>query len=244
MIDLYKGDCLEVMDELIEEGVKVDAIITDPPYVVSRKSGFSNTSENTPERFVKKYGNHSIDFGEWDKSELNLNEILSRFYKLLNNGGVVIFFYDIWKMQELKQSAEAVKFKQPRICEWIKTNPVPINSKINYLSNAKECFATFTKKSKPIFNSSYDKGIYEYPICHGKERTKHPTQKPLQLMKDLVKKHTNENLTVLDPFMGSGTTMVACRNLNRRGIGIEMDEKYFNIAKKRIEDTVAEKGLI
>ena len=90
------------------------------------------------------------------------------------------------------------------------------------------------KKSKPTFNSQYDIGVYNYPICSGNERTEHPTQKPLKLMCDLIKIHSNESDLILDPFMGSGTTGVACRNLNRNFIGIELDEKYFTIASERI----------
>jgi len=141
-------------------------------------------------------------------------------------------------MQELKECAEMEKFKQPRLCEFVKTNPVPINSQLNYLSNAKEYFATFVKKSKPTFNSKYNKGIFEYPICSGNERTKHPTQKPLKLMEELVNIHTNQKDLILDPFMGSGTTGVACKNLNRNFIGIEVDKNYFTIAKDRINGII------
>ena len=232
-IKLYNGDCLKRMDKLIAKGIKVDAIITDPPYIISRDSGYVN---NAPDKqdYIKKYGKHKIDFGEWDKKELELKSLLEKFYALLNDGGTLIMFYDIWKFQELKAFADIVKFKQPRIGEWVKTNPVPINSKLNYLSNCKEYFVTFTKKSKPTFNSQYDNATYSYPICGGKERTKHPTQKPLTLFEDLVIKHTNENDLVLDPFMGSGTTGVACKNLKRRFIGVELDNNYFEIAKTRV----------
>ena len=221
------------MDKLIADGVVVDAIITDSPYIISKKSGYVN---NAPDKkdYIAKYGKHTIDFGEWDKIDININLIFERFYKLLKDGGTVVFFYDGWKMQELKECAEMEKFKQPRLCQWIKTNPVPINSKLNYLNNAKEYFATFIKKSKPTFNSKYDNGVYEYPICSGNERTSHPTQKPYKLIADLVFIHSNENDLVLDYFMGSGTTGVACKNLNRNFIGIELDEKYFTIAKDRI----------
>lgn len=117
-------------------------------------------------------------------------------------------------------------------------NPVPINSKINYLSNAVEYFFTFVKKSKPTFNSSYDNGIYSYPICHGKERYQHPTQKPLQLISDLIKKHSNEGDLVLDTFAGTGTTAHACINLKRNYIMIEKDENYFKIMQDRINKII------
>ena len=94
------------------------------------------------------------------------------------------------------------------------------------------------KKSKWTFNrlnDNYDRPELNYPVVAGKEKTSHPTQKPIKLMEELIKRHSNVGDTVLDNFMGSGTTGVACKNLNRKFIGIELDETYFNLAKERIE---------
>jgi site-specific DNA-methyltransferase (adenine-specific) len=226
-ITLINGDCLDNMKD-IKSG-SVDLILTDPPYIISRDSGYTSGK-------LKKYKTHSIDFGEWDKEPLQLEALFEEYYRVLKNGGTLIMFYDIWKFQECKEVADKVKFKQPRIGTWVKTNPVPINSKINYLSNAIEYFMTFVKKGGPTYNSVYDNAIYEYPICHGKERTEHPTQKPLKLITDLILKHTNDGDLVLDMFMGSGTTGEACVKNNRKFIGIELDESYFNIAKERIDN--------
>ncbi len=146
----------------------------------------------------------------------------------------MIIFYDVWKSSELKISAEKFKFKQPRIGAWIKTNPVPINSKINYLSNATEYFFTFVKGSKPTFNSEYDSGFYHYPICHGKERYQHPTQKPLSLISEIINKHSNMGDMVFDCFAGTGTTGHACIKNQRDFILIEKDEKYYNIILERL----------
>lgn len=228
---LINRDCFDYIKEL--ENNSVDLILTDPPYFISRDSNFKNISETTPDDMRKKY-DISIDFGEWDKGEIDWNTLLSEYYRVLKPGGTLIIFYDSWKSNELKLYAEKNKFKQPRIGMWVKTNPVPINSKLNYLSNAVEYFFTFVKKSKPTFNSSYDNGIYNYPICHGKERYKHPTQKPLQLISDLINKHSNPGDLVLDTFAGTGTTAHACLNLNRNYIMIEKDENYFNIMTDRI----------
>jgi site-specific DNA-methyltransferase (adenine-specific) len=119
-----------------------------------------------------------------------LNLLFKEYYRVLKKGGTVIFFFDIWKSNIIKEVAELNKFKQPRIGQWV-NNPVPINSN-NYLSNSIEYFFTFVKGGKPTFNSIYDNGIYKYPLCHGKQRFDHPTQKPLELIKDLVRKHSNE----------------------------------------------------
>ena len=86
---------------------------------------------------------------------------------------------------------------------------------MNYLSNAIEFFFTFVKGKKPTFHSVYDNGVYKYPICHGKERYDHPTQKPLSLICDIINKHSNEGDVVLDNFAGTGTTAHACILNNR-----------------------------
>jgi DNA modification methylase len=134
--------------------------------------------------------------------------------------------------------ADKNKFKQGRICVWQKTNPVPINSKINYLSNANEYFFSFIKDKKPTFNSEYDNGVYKYPICHGKERLDHPTQKPLALITELIKKHSNIGDLVLDTFAGSGTTGEACNILERKYILMERDNNYYNLILKRLNNTI------
>lgn len=228
---LINGDCLAHLSEI--ESKSIDLILIDPPYLVSRESNFKKISDSTPTEMATKY-NISIDFGEWDKEELNWDNLFNQFNRILKSGGTLIIFYDVWKSSELKLTAEKYKFKQPRVCIWSKTNPVPINSSVNYLSNANEYFFTFTKGSSPTFNSKYDNGIYKYPICHGKERYQHPTQKPLQLMIDLVEKHSEPGDLVLDCFAGTGTTGHACKLLNREFILIEKDDTYFEIIKERL----------
>jgi DNA modification methylase len=227
------GDCLVELDKI--DNNSIDLILIDPPYIISRDSNFKNYSDSISKELLTKYGKHSIDFGDWDKVELDWNKLFTHFKRILKSGGTLIIFYDIWKSAEIKIVADANNFKQPRVCCWIKTNPVPINSKLNYLSNANEYFFTFVKGSKPTFNSEYDKGIYSYPICHGKERYNHPTQKPLSLIKDLIQKHTNIGDVVLDCFAGSGTTGHAAELTDRKYILIEKDETYFSIIQERLE---------
>lgn len=233
---ILQGDCFELIRNI--ESKSVDLILVDPPYLISRDSNFKNYSENTSKELVTKYANISIDFGDWDKSEIDWDFLFKEYHRILKDGGTLIIFYDIWKSNEIKQVADKYKFKQPRVCQWQKTNPVPINSKINYLSNAIEYFFTFVKGKKPTFHSVYDNGVYKYPICHGKERYEHPTQKPLQLIVDIVSKHSNPDDVVLDTFAGTGTTAHACVLTDRRYIVIERDEQYFNIIKSRIEPII------
>lgn len=216
------------------EDNSVDLILIDPPYLISRDSNFKKSSDTTPLEMKIKY-NISIDFGDWDKGTLDWNFLFSNFYRILKKGGTLIIFYDIWKSNELKELSSKFKFKQPRVCSWVKTNPVPINSKVNYLSNSTEYFFTFVKNGKPTFNSEYDNGIYKFPICHGKERLEHPTQKPLLLIESLILKHSNVGDVILDTFAGTFTTAVAASKLNRNWICIEKELKYVEMGKKRLQ---------
>ena len=235
---LINDDCFNHLKKI--ENKSIDLILVDPPYLISKKSNFKNYSDKANSDIITKYGSHSIDFGEWDKEEIDWDLLFKEYYRVLKDGGTLIFFFDVWKSTMIKEIAEKYKFKQPRIGQWQKTNPVPINSKINYLSNGTEYFFTFIKGKKPTFNSQYDHGVYKHPLCHGKERLEHPTQKPLNLITDLVRKHSNEGDLVLDTFAGTGTTGEACRNLNRRFILVERDEKYFLLIKNRLGENKIE----
>lgn|SRR5574343_14975 len=228
----YNDDCFNVFP-LIENN-SIDLIITDLPYGISRKSGYTaNSPENVD--YIKKYGKHKIEFGEWDNKELNLDDLSTEYYRMLRKGGVAVIFYDIWGATDIKEAFS--NFKSPRIGIWNKTNPVPINSKKNLLSNANEYFFSFVKDGNPTYNGEYHSGIFKYPICHGKERTEHPTQKPLGLIKEIIELYSDEGDLVMDSTAGVLTLAVACKQLGRNYIVIEKEKKYFDIGLERIKKT-------
>ena len=177
--------------------------------------------------YGKKYAVRT-NYGAWDSE--------------LKPGGTCIVFFDLWKITPLKEQLEGAEFKQIRFLEWVKTNPQPINSKVNYLTNCREIALLGIKKSKPTFNSSYDNAIYKFPIQGGKDRF-HPTQKNTKLFEELIKKHSNEGDVVLDPFLGSGTTAIAAINTDRNFLGCEMDQEYFEKAKSRISRALHKEEL-
>lgn len=169
------------------------------------------------------------DYGKWDENFTIdiLEQFIVEYYKKLKKGGTLIIFFDLWKITILKDLMEKHKFKQIRFIEWIKTNPQPRNSKVNYLTNCREIALLGVKGSNPTFNSSYDTGIYNFPIQGGKSRC-HPTQKSLALFEELIKKHSNEGDVVLDTFLGSGTTAIACKNTSRKFKGCELSKEYYD----------------
>jgi site-specific DNA-methyltransferase (adenine-specific) len=176
------------------------------------------------------------DYGDWDNNFTMdiLEKFVSEYYKKLKKGGTLIIFFDLWKITTLKEILEKYKFKQIRFIEWIKTNPQPLNSGVNYLTNCREIALLAIKGGSPTFNSKYDNGIYSFPLQGGKNRF-HPTQKNLLLFEELIKKHSNEGDTVLDTFLGSGTTAIACKNTKRRFKGCESSSDYFNKMKELMD---------
>lgn len=175
-------------------------------------------------------------FDKWDEDFTieELDKTVGHYYQKLRKGGTLILWFDIYKFETLKRIMEKHKFKQIRIIEWEKTNPQPRNSQVNYLTNAKEFAMSAVKVGKPTFNSSYDKGTYKYPFPGGKSRW-HATQKSLPLFEELIRKHSNEGDTVLDTFLGSGTTAIACKNTKRHFKGCEASEEYYNKMMKTID---------
>ncbi len=227
-----KIDALSFVKKL--EKASVNLVLTDPPYAVSRKTNFQSgpLTGDDRDRFRVNY-----EFGEWDEvDEPYFRELLKEYYRVLPKGGTVVMFYDLWKIQELREWMEDAGFKMIRFAEWVKTNPVPINRKRTYLSNAREAMVICVKGGSPTYNmhwldetgkySDQDKAIFNYPICHDTGRF-HTTQKPLALIKELVQIHSNEGDVVMDTFLGSGTTAVAGNALGRTTIGCELSDEYY-----------------
>ena len=215
---LMLGDCLERMKE-IPDG-SVDAVLTDPPYNISRENNFHTI------------GRAGIDFGEWDKGA-DIFTYIGEVSRVLDKNGSFVVFNDWKNLGDIVRFAETCGFETKDMLRLEKSNPMPRNRDRRYITDF-ECAIWFTKKgAKWVFNRQ-DENYQRPKFVHSIDKGLHPTQKSVKLMEELVKIHTNENQLILDCFMGSGTTGVACKNLNRKFIGIEMDQGYFNTAKERI----------
>ena len=224
MEQLYNRDSLQFMKEIPANSV--DAIITDPPYNISRDNNFTTM------------GRAGIDFGEWDK-DFDLTSWIKVAEPLLKKGGNIVIFNSWKNMTNITKSLEENGFEVKDLIRWKKTNAMPRNRDRRFITDYEVAVWAVKKGGKWTFNRLSD--TYEIPEIVGGLTPKsekieggHPTQKPVYVMKWLIERLTNEGDVVLDPFMGSGTTGVACKNLNRKFIGVELDENYYNIAYNRI----------
>ena len=240
-IDLIQGDCLEVMKS-IPDG-SIDSIITDPPYGTTACKWDSvidfDLMWEQLNRIIKPNG-AIVLFGS------------QPFTSALIMSNPKKFKYE-WIWQKSHATGHLNSKKQPmrqheNICVFYNKqctyNPQMI--KKSYIDKRTKSgqdkkvgvYSDFKKVERQIeVTDGYPKTIQYFATpFKGGEGGKHPTQKPLSLMEYLIRTYTNENETVLDFTMGSASTMVACQNTNRNGIGIEQDEKYFKIAQDRVKE--------
>lgn len=223
---IYNEDCIIGMSKI--ENESIDAIITDPPYNIARDNNFQTM------------GRSGIDFGEWDKGFDEFSWI-DKTFNILKNGGTLFIFNDWKNIGEIAKYAEGKGFEIKDMIRWKKSNPMPRNRDRRYITDFEVAVWLVKPKGKWVFNrlsDTYDRCEYEYPLTPQSEKVGHTTQKPIALMEEILRRHTNENQLILDPFMGSGTTAIACINTNRNYIGFELDEKYHKIANDRILNAI------
>lgn len=219
---LYKGDCLEMMKN-IEDG-SVDLVVTDPPYEIATTG--AGMYKQADKQYVKELNGMKDGFSEEVLDEL------CRVMKKIN----IYFFCSQKQIIPLLDYFVKKKKCNWNILSWHKTNPVPACGN-KYLTDT-EFILFFREKGVKVYGSFDTKRTwYATPLNQSdKKKYGHPTVKPLSILENLVVNSSQEGEVVLDCFMGSGSTGVACLNTNRNFIGIELDEGYFNIAQNRIEE--------
>lgn len=162
-------------------------------------------------------------------NDINFSDWLPKVYRVLKNGTHCYIFINPRNLKELQQAAEDAGFKFQQLIVWDKGNATPNR----YYLNAYEMILLLRKGAARNINNMGCKNILRVKNIIGKKD--HPTEKPVELNKILIENSSNYGDTVLDPFMGVGTCGEACVELNRNFIGMEIDEKYYNIAKERLE---------
>ena len=227
------GNSFEILSKI---NSKVDAVIVDPPYNTANK--------NT--KVLKGRKTRSSDFGKWDyftdNDYLSFTEHWLRLVKpMLKENGNLLIFSKLEYVSDIKRIYEKLGFRHHGTVIWHKTNPAPQIRKTGFLSSCEAIlWATNgfdNSKISYTFNFSKQNEMHNFietPICMGRERTAHPTQKPKRVLSHLIKIFTNEKDWILDCFAGSGTTAEAANELKRNSINIEADESYFDLMKKRL----------
>ena len=233
---LIQGDCLEEMDKLIAENVKVDAIICDPPYGTTACKWDSviplEPMWEQLKRIIKPNGAIVMTASQPFTTTLITSNMKMFKYCWVWQKQKPTNFYQV-KWQPLKEHEDVVVF--------CKVKPVynpqgtkPVNIKSGRKNKSSNLYSKYDGGDYVRKIGNYPRSIQFFPT-EGDSGRLHPTQKPVALMEYLIKTYTNEGETVLDFAMGSGTTGVACKNLNRDFIGIELDAEYFKIAKEWIK---------
>jgi site-specific DNA-methyltransferase (adenine-specific)/modification methylase len=207
---LIEGDCREVMAVL----PKVDAVVTDPPYGIGESAGKAKTRTSGLTSKINGAAKYQRDYGDKDWDDKTEDEAIEAARGLAKHS--IIFGGNYYNLP-------------PTSC-WL------VWDKLNGETDFADCELAWTNLPKAVRRFSF-----LWNGCMRRERhiaRQHPTQKPVGVMEWCINHLPLDAQTILDPFMGSGTTLVACQRLGRQGIGIELDPDYFEIACKRVQEVV------
>lgn len=225
---VLRGDSKDIIKRIPDNSI--DFILTDPPYNLGQHS-----TGNIPLPGRTAMNN---DVADWDMIDFNPEEWADEFIRILKPTGNLFIFTSYNQLGRWYNSLDH-KFDTSNFMIWHKTNPAPKIFKAGFLNSCEMIFTCWNKKHTWNFISQAEMhNFIETPICMRPERLsdpKHPAQKPVSILKKMIEIASNEDDIIFDPFMGVGSTGVAALNLNRRFIGVEINETYYNAAKKRID---------
>lgn len=228
---LLKGDCFEKMEELPDHSI--DLILCDPPYNLAQYS-----TGNMKFDWRAEINN---DVASWDEKPLNPADLVEEFKRILKPDGNIFIFCSYNLLGKFHEVFDP-KFDTFQFMVWHKTNPVPNIRKSSFLNSCELIVCLWNKGHVWNFTRQNEMhNFIEAPICMGNERIKdpkHPTQKPLAVLEPIIRIASNEGALVFDPFMGVGSTGAAALKLGRRFLGVEIDERYYEAAVKRLQNMI------
>ncbi len=234
--NIHNGDSRELIKSLPDSSI--DLILTDPPYNLGNYS-----TGNIELKWRKDINN---DLATWDTIDFKPGEWVSEFKRILKPTGN-IFAFTSYNLIGKWHEAFDHQFDTFQFMVWHKTNPVPKIFKAGFLNSCELIVCCWNKKH--IWNFISQKEMHNFiesPICMGNERLKepnHPTQKPIKVLKKIIEIASIEGQVIFDPFMGVGSTGVAALQMDREFIGFELEQNYFDAAKKRIENESTQTSL-
>ena len=223
MVELKCGDCLELMKDIPDESV--DLVLTDPPYKTITGGDSNGANSVRPKGMLS--GNRKL-FSH--QSGIKISDWMPEIYRVLKNGTHCYVMTNSLNLTQMLVESQKAGFKLHNLLAWEKNNCTPSQY---YMKNCEYILFLRKGSAKWINNIGGSKTIHKFDNIIG--RKKHPTEKPVELMKFYIENSSLPGETILDPFMGSGSTGVAAVNTNRNFIGFELDPTYFEIAKQRIE---------
>lgn len=229
---LVQGDCFEALKKLPD--ASVDLILTDPPYNLANYS-----TGNMKFDWRAEINN---DVAVWDEKPLEPASLLPEFKRVLKPTGNIFIFCSYNLLGDYHKVFDP-EFDTFQFMAWHKTNPVPNIRKSSFLNSVELIVCCWNKGHTWNFTKQSEMhNFFESPICMGKERVKnkegknaHPTQKPVKLLEHIINIASKEGDTVLDCFMGVGSTAEAALKLNRKFIGVELEPEYMELTKKRLK---------
>lgn len=213
---IIQGDCLEVLKTFPDKCV--DLVITDPPY------GMSYQSSRRKEKHDKIVLDDSIDWFEGFSKEV---------YRVLKDDTHIYIFCNEYAISHFRDWLEGAGFVNKRTLVWVKNNHTSGDLEGDYANKTE--FILYAHKGRRLLKGARNPNVVEEKKEHSEL---HPTQKPLNLMHFFIEKSSDKKEIVLDPFLGSGTTAVAAKQLGRNFIGIEISEKYCEIARQRLRQEI------
>jgi site-specific DNA-methyltransferase (adenine-specific)/modification methylase len=210
----------------------IDLLFTDPPYNLAKYS-----TGNIAFPWRKEINN---DLAGWDLEDFAPNDWADDFIRVMKPTANLLIFTSYNLLGKWHEALDH-RFDTFQFAVWHKTNPIPKFHRNGFLNSCELIIICYNKGHTWNFSKQNEMhNFFEYPICMGNERLKspvHPTQKPLKLLRHLVKIASNKGDVIYDPFMGVGSMGVAAKEMRRKFIGSELDALYFDAAKKRIKST-------
>ena len=209
-ITLYNSDMMNCSDSLTPGHL----VLTDIPYNISKRSN----------------GLRNLDYGEWDKQQGMESQWIDKIINLTQ--AVAIVFCGKKQFSQIIQQFEGAGFST-RTIVWHKPNPTVLNCDKLYIEATELC--VYAKRPRGTFNPTYKHNVFNMPAPTDRI---HPTQKPLELFMELILDNTNKGDMVIDPFAGSGTTLLAAKELGRKAVGIEISPEYCKLIQNRLSQEV------
>jgi site-specific DNA-methyltransferase (adenine-specific) len=236
-VTLYCGDCREILPTL----GKVDAVVTDPPYEAHMHEAKRGEKIYGSARKIRTDGHANpppVDFASIDGIRSRAADLMVRA-----SGGWLIVFCTPEGIAPWRDEIEAAKAKYKRACFWYKPDSAPQFNGQGPAMAVEAFVSAWCGSGVSRWNGGGGRNLFVHPTNSPTRHGTHPTEKPVTLMGEIVRLFSNDGDTILDPFMGSGTTGVAAVKLGRKFIGIEIEPKYFDIACRRISEALKQPDM-